>query len=284
MSEQPSSGRFMLSSPQIEVALAEIRFSPLQREIAIHEALAFRDALRAVGVELEAVQPAAARELSLAMTPEGVQSSLVAQANGWQISDAAHQTVVTVLPAVVSMQTTQYERWSVTMRPALEALLAAVGEMLSPQLRSRVGLRYVNRLAGAAAGTASYWSTRIDPGLLGALNEASFADRVTGSQQQLDLADGPGRGRTIRHGCFRDAANRNSFSYLLDIDSFDTTTEPFEAAEIVGVAEELNRVAAQTFRGALTDAYSAELGLVPAGSAHDSPDATGVQVNGGGQA
>lgn len=279
MSEQPGSGRFMVSSPQIEVALAEIRFSPIQREIAVGEALAFRDALRAVGVGLEAVEPAAARELSLTMTPEGVQSSMVAQANGWQISDAAHQTVVTVLPTALSMQTTQYERWSVTMRPALEALLAAVGEMLSPQLRSRVGLRYVNRFAGAAA--ASYWSTRIDPGLLGALSEASFADRVTGSQQQLDMADGPGRGRTIRHGCFRDAANRNSFSYLLDIDSFDTTTEPFEAAEIVGVAEELNRVAARTFRGALTDAYSAELGLVPADSAQDSSDATGVHVNGG---
>ncbi len=279
MSEQPGSGRFMVSSPQIEVALAEIRFSPIQREIAVGEALAFRDALRAVGVGLEAVEPAAARELSLTMTPEGVQSSMVAQVNGWQISDAAHQTVVTVLPTALSMQTTQYERWSVTMRPALEALLAAVGEMLSPQLRSRVGLRYVNRFAGAAA--ASYWSTRIDPGLLGALSEASFADRVTGSQQQLDMADGPGRGRTIRHGCFRDAANRNSFSYLLDIDSFDTTTEPFEAAEIVGVAEELNRVAARTFRGALTDAYSAELGLVPADSAQDSSDATGVHVNGG---
>jgi len=279
MSERPGSGRFMVSSPQIEVALAEIRFSPIQREIAVGEALAFRDALRAVGVGLEAVEPAAARELSLTMTPEGVQSSMVAQANGWQISDAAHQTVVTVLPTALSMQTTQYERWSVTMRPALEALLAAVGEMLSPQLRSRVGLRYVNRFAGAAA--ASYWSTRIDPGLLGALSEASFADRVTGSQQQLDMADGPGRGRTIRHGCFRDAANRNSFSYLLDIDSFDTTTEPFEAAEIVGVAEELNRVAARTFRGALTDAYSAELGLVPADSAQDSSDATGVHVNGG---
>src|SRR4051812_42348332 len=81
MSEQPSSGPFMLSSPHIEVALVEIRFSPLQREIAVEEALGFRDALRSAGVELEAVQPAAARELSLAMTAEGVQSSMVAQAN-----------------------------------------------------------------------------------------------------------------------------------------------------------------------------------------------------------
>lgn len=284
MSEQARSGRFMLSLPQIEVALAEVRFSPLQREITVDEALALRSALRAAGMELEAVQPAAARELSLAMTPQGVQSSMVAQANGWQISDTANETVVTILPVAVSLQTTKYERWSVTMRPALEALLRAVGEVLSPQLRTRVGLRYVNRFAGAAAASPSYWSARIDPALLGKLSEPSFAERVAGSQQQLDLADGQGRGRTIRHGCFRDAANRNSFSYLLDIDSFDTTTEPFNAKEVVIVAEDLNRLAAQTFREALTDAYSAELGLVPVEAALDSAETTGGQMNGGGQA
>jgi uncharacterized protein (TIGR04255 family) len=283
MSEQPADGRFILSSPQIEVALAEVRFSSPQRELQVDDALALRDALRTGGVDLEIIQPAAARELSLTMTPEGVQTSTVAQTDGWQISDTGHQTVLTVLSSAVSVQTNRYERWSVTMRPILAALLPAVGEVLSPRLRSRIGLRYVNRFTGVAAETAGFWSTRIEPRLLGVLSEASFADRVTGSQQQLDLLDGHGRGRTIRHGCFRDAAIRHTFSYLLDIDTFDTNTESYDAAQIVSVTEELNRVAAQTFRGSITDTYEAELGLAPVGPVEGSarrPDGPGA---GGGQ-
>lgn len=253
---------FVLASPQIEVALAEFRFSPLQREISAEDALAIRAALRSAGTDLETVQPAAAHELSLAMTPAGVQSSTVAEAHGWQISDTAHRTVVTILPASVSVQTSQYERWSRSLRPVLAALVVAVHDVLAPHLRTRVGLRYVNRLADPEARSAGHWTDRIDPRLLGPLSDRAFADRVTGSQQQLDLTDGTGRGQTLRHGCFRDAATRNAFSYLLDIDAYDTTTEPFGAGEVLGVTEELNRVAAATFRNALTTAYAAELGLV----------------------
>jgi uncharacterized protein (TIGR04255 family) len=264
----PDGAPFLLATPQIEVALVEFRFSPIQREITVDDALAIRAAMRAAGTELESVQPAASHELSVAMTPAGVQSSTVAQANGWQLSDTVHRTVVTVLPASVAVQTSRYERWGVTLRPMLEALLVSVGDVLKPQLRTRIGLRYVNRFADARAVTAGYWTERIDSALLGPLSDRQFADRVTGSQQQLDLADGPGRGQTIRHGCFQDAASRGAFSYLLDIDAYDTTTEQFVAGDALNLTKDLNRAAARTFRGALTDAYAAELGLVEV----DGPD------------
>ncbi len=134
----PDGAHFLLATPQIEVALVELRFSPLQREITVEDALAVRAALRAAGTELGSVQPAASHELSVAVTPAGVQSSTLAQANGWQISDTAHHTVVTVLPASVAVQTSRYERWSVTLRPLLEALLSSVGEVLQP-LSSTLG-------------------------------------------------------------------------------------------------------------------------------------------------
>ena len=259
----PRDSGFVLARPQIEVALAEIRFSPPGRDVTTADALAVRDAARHAGLDLEAVQPAVSHEVLLSVGPEGPQSSSVTQTQGWQMTDAERQMVVTLLPTAISVQTNRYLRWSVTLRPALDALLSGVEQTLHPELRVRVGLRYVNRFADVVAVTPEHWSGRIAPHLLGPLVAEPFAGRVIGSQQQLELSDGPGRGRTLRHGCFRDAATRSAYSYLLDIDAFDTTSEPFTSADVIDIAQQLNRVAAATFRDALTSSYASELGLEP---------------------
>lgn len=272
---------FVLTKPSIEVALAEFRFSPIERVVDAGVALEIRTALRAAGFEFASVQPAAAKELSVSVTPSGVQSSTVAQANGFQLSDPGHHTVVTILPSSVAVQVNRYERWSISLRPTLDALLTTVGDVLEPQLRTRIGLRYVNRFADARARTASHWTTRIDPELLGPLCKQSFADRVTSSQQQLDLSETTGRGQTLRHGCFQDSANRGTFSYLLDIDAYDTATELFRPNEVLDVVEALNRASAKTFRWAITDAYADELGLEEVDGPTPSQDETTADLGNG---
>ena len=155
--------RFVVTTPQIEVALAEIRFARPVKEVTARQRYdEIRDALRAAGIDLQSVQPAAAHEVSLALTPAGVQSSSVAQDNGRK-SDAERKLIITVLPASASIQTTRYERWGVSLRPVLEALLAALDQALAPQLRSRVGLRYVNRFADPAASSAAHWPEDLRP-------------------------------------------------------------------------------------------------------------------------
>jgi uncharacterized protein (TIGR04255 family) len=163
-----------------------------------------------------------------------------------------------VLPGAVVLQTRRYERWSVTLRPAVFAMLEVVQRHLAPALVARIGLRYVDRFVDNVA-TAATWSGRINSHLLGAVEHPVFGAHVRSAQQQIDLELGPAHGAILRHGPFIDPAVGGATSYLVDIDAFDAESTTFDPQSLTVRAEVLNRTAATLFQSTLTPEFLREL-------------------------
>ena len=253
--------RFTLARPTIEVAAAEIRMTSGLATTEERLALSLREALRATDLAFSVMGPAARQEVSLSMSPAGGQAVQGTSVQGWTFNDEHTQLQVTWLPDVLLVQTSSYTHFSETLRPVLHAALGWLEENGQVQLRTRAGLRYVNRLVDESAVGPQSWQGRVQDWLLGPVIAGPWANRVADAHQQLNLRNEDSSNTALRHGPFRDAGARNSFSYLLDFDVFDASTEPFTASSTLDLITRLNYTAATTFRGTLTAAFLDLLGI-----------------------
>lgn len=120
-------------------------------------------------------------------------------------------------------------------------------------------MRYVNTLRDETASSHRVWATRVEASLIGAVAAGPFVSRIVAAQHQLQLVRGDGLEATLRHGLLQ--LPRAGSGYLLDWDVYDSASELFEAQDVLGVAERLNRAAAALFRESLTGDYVVELGI-----------------------
>lgn len=256
-----SGERFILARPTIEVAAAEIRLtSGLALAEEVH-ALSLREALRGSGHSFKTMSAAARQEVALSMSPAGGQAVQGTSVQGWTFSDEPSQMQVTWLADVLLVQSSSYTHYSETLKPVLEAALHWLADNAGVQLRTRAGLRYVNRLVDESADTAQAWRGRVNDWLLGPVVAGPWAARIEHSHQQLHIRNEESTTTVLRHGPFRDAAARNNFSYLLDLDVFDEGTEAFNVLDTLELLTRLNYTAATLFRGTLTAEFLEELGI-----------------------
>lgn len=256
-----SGERFVLARPTIEVAAAEIRLTSALSAIEQPLALSLRDALRGTELSFKVMNPAARQEVAVSMSPTGGQAVQGTSVQGWVFSDEAAQMQVTWLPDVLLIQTSAYTHFSETLRPVLEAALNWLDQHAQVQLRTRAGLRYVNRLVDESAAAPQAWRGRVEDWLLGPVVTGPWVERVEQAHQQLHLRNPDSTTTALRHGPFRDAAARNNFSYLLDLDVFDASTEPFSVSSALDLLTRLNYTAATAFRGTLTQGFLEQLGI-----------------------
>lgn len=256
-----SGERFILARPTIEVAAAEIRFTSAAGAAEEGLALSLRDSLRTTELAFKVMNPAARQEVAVSMSPVGGQAVQGTSVKGWVFNDESAQMQVTWLPDVLLVQSSSYTHFSETLKPVLEAALSWLDENAHVQLRTRAGLRYVNRLVDEAATAPQAWQGRVQDWLLGPVIAGPWAQRVEQAHQELHLRNADSTNTALRHGPFRDAAARNSFSYLLDLDVFDASTEPFAGASALELLTRLNYTAATVFRGTLTSEFLEQLGI-----------------------
>jgi len=255
----PRSERVLLRRAQIEVALVEVRFHTGRTEITSEEGLNFRNLLKDAGVDLPRLQAAQQQQVSLNIGPAGATSGVEVHARGWQLASEDGYVLATVLPDAVVVQTTKYARWSTGLRPALEALLRAAVDVLSPDLVQRVGIRYVNRLVDDKAQSPAAWVGRIQPTALGPITDPVLGPLLEATQQQIELTLGDAQGAIVRHGAFKDAASRGRYSYLLDIDVFDGQSNRFDPEGILLAAQVLNRSALSIFQHIVLPEYREQM-------------------------
>jgi uncharacterized protein (TIGR04255 family) len=252
----PPAEPVLLAQSQLEVALVEVRFSGLRDAVTTNEVLGLRQLLADAGLELPRMQATQQQQIAVAVTPGGdVTPELEVRASGWQLASDDGHLVATVLPNMVAVQSTHYERWSTSLSPTLQTLVAAVGATLEPELVHRVGVRYVNRLTLPDAVTPAAWTGSINPKVLGPLTDDVLGATIAGSQQQLELKLGDAHGALVRHGAFADGAIGGRYSYLVDIDVFDQTTARFDVSAIAETSRTLNRTALSLFQLIVTPAY-----------------------------
>jgi uncharacterized protein (TIGR04255 family) len=256
----PAADRTLLEQAPLELAVVEVRFQPTMAEITAESGLRLRGRLAELGHPFVQLDQAQQGQVSINI-PVGGQPipQVQAVASGWRLLSSGGHLQVTLMPGMVAIQTSRYERWSVSLRPVLEAVLEVTGELLSPALVGRIGLRYINRFVDRNATTASAWKDRIHEQLLGPVWHPVLGDLVRGTQQQVELGLGDTQGALLRHGPITDPAAGGATSYLLDIDVYDAEPSAFKLVELIRRAEALNRTAATLFQAALTPAYLHEL-------------------------
>lgn len=253
--------RFTLQRPTIEVAAAEIRFHGREGGIGQEDALELRDGLAAAGFVYRNITPTLQQQVMISFAEQGGQAVSGSATQGWVLSDDKRAVQLTVMPAALILQATTYERWSVTFEPLLQALLPLIGQLLGLTVHTRVGLRYVNRVADPGVTRVDGWTGKIRAGLLGPVADVSLSQHLLEAQQTIVLGNPDGTRTVLRHGPFSDPATHGSYSYLLDIDVFDERTERFTVDAALAAFVALNRTAASLFLEALERAYADELGL-----------------------
>jgi uncharacterized protein (TIGR04255 family) len=257
----PPADRALLVEPPLELAVVEVRFASDASDVESEVALALRETLAGIGQDYPQMERAQENRVEIQMAPDGAiepQTRVAQFARGWRLHAADDSSTVTILPSAVVLQTRRYERWSVTLRPVVLAMLEVVQHHLAPALVVRIGLRYVDRFVGNTT-TAATWSGRISPHLLGAVEHPVFGTHVRAAQQQIELDLGHAHGAILRHGPFSDPAVGGAISYLVDIDVFDAESTTFDPDSLTVRAEVLNRTAATLFQSTLTRDYLAEL-------------------------
>ncbi len=252
----PGADRTLLAHAPLELAIAEFRTAPREEELSADSGLRFKERLAELGVAFVRMEPIQQQRLSL-----NVQAGVAASpqvkvgTRGWLFVSADGATQMSLLPEAVVYQTSRYNRWSVTMRPAIEAVVTAMNELQPTPLVMRIGVRYVNRLVDTTASTAQSWIPRLNEHFLGPLCHRDLGVLVRASQQQVELVFSDTQGALVRHGPFLDAAAGGSSSYLIDIDVFDTEPLRFDEANLVERMEVLNRTAATLFQAVLKPDY-----------------------------
>jgi uncharacterized protein (TIGR04255 family) len=252
----PGADRTLLARAPLELAIAEIRFGGTSGELPPDAGLRLQARLQEAGLAMTRLEPRQNQRVNFA---PGAPPSVEIESVGWFVASSDGAAQATVLPGSAVFQTARYHRWSVTMRPAIEALLEAVAAMSSPAVVVRVGLRYVNRFVDERALNPAVWRGRISDTFLGPIGHPELGRLVKTSQQQLELAFSETQGAIVRHGPFVDETRARSVSYLLDIDCFDGTPSRFDVGEVAERAEVLNRTAATVFQAVLTEEYRREL-------------------------
>lgn len=255
LGDLPAADRTLLVKPPLELALVEIRYLPVGDAITAEQMLAIRD-LASSDVQFGRLEEARAERVQVNVTSDGTANTSVQNVmRGWQLLSGDGKLTAQVMPEALVVQNLAYERWSVSLRRPLEALLRGLQQVLSPPLTQRIGLRYVDRFVDPAATSAQAWRERIDPHLMGVAGHPVLGDKILGAQQQLEVHLGSTQGAVLRHGPFRDPGAGGAVSYLLDIDVFDAASSAFDPATVVAVAERLNRTALSLFQQVLTPAY-----------------------------
>jgi uncharacterized protein (TIGR04255 family) len=251
----------LLARPPLEVVIFEMRaISDSPITLGSAEGLRLKDAATAAGFTVERIEPTQQQAISMQVT-QGEQAKPLVETRsvGWQLFSADGASIASVLPGVISVQTTRYVSWEGTFRPLLTGALAAFADVLQPQIRQRIGLRYVDRMVDPDASGAAAWRGRVADALLGPIADPALGERVISSQQQVELEIGDNQRALLRHGPFADGALHGAVSYMLDIDVFDTTTTAFEFESTLAVADELNQLALSLFQAALSQPYLSEL-------------------------
>ena len=255
----PVTKRVVLKKRQIDVALFEVRFSASDNIITPGQGFEIQGLISDVDVPLPRIQPAQKQQIAVSVNATEPVSQVEVQGRGWQFLTSDDSVIVTVMPDSFAVQTTAYERWSVSILPFLQALVKAIAKVLRPELVYRVGLRYVNRLVDESAKSPTAWLGKINDRLLGAVQDPELGRLLTSTQQQLELKLGDSAGAVLRHGAFIDSASRGATSYLIDTDVFSVEACRFDLDLISKRARTLNVTALALFQQVVTAAYHDEM-------------------------
>src|SRR5712664_1959860 len=129
----PEADDRLLARPPLDLVICEVRTLPSPGLVLEpNEGLRLKDAATAAGFAVQRLEQAQQQSVRLEVVAgQPAAPSIELHNIGWQLIAPEAGCVATVMPGVMTLQTTQYRSWAETFRPLLASVLTAVGEVLA---------------------------------------------------------------------------------------------------------------------------------------------------------
>lgn len=153
----------------------------------------------------------------------------------------------------------EYESWEQFSQQIKEAE-SAFREIYSPSYYSRIGLRYVDRIAPEDFNlTDTKWNDLLQPYLIGILgfNEIENTVKDIRTTCKIDIPDTQGATVTLRYGLTKDK-EKDLDAYTIDADFAIENVE--EKDGTFGILDRFHELAGRFFRWAITDTLHQAMG------------------------
>ncbi len=239
----PQPDRTLLAVPPLVVTLSQVKFDA--RDEAATPEMGARLLEHARRLDMPEMTQIHHQQVVISWTPGEVQQA-PRQPAGWQFMTKDHILVLTVLRDQMSLETRSYGGWdafAAAWATAVEMLVEVVG----PELRTRLGLRYVNRVTPAGVTTAAELQRAdlIESSFLGPAVGSALSEYVTATEGRVALSFPDGTDALVQHGV---VAESESQAFVLDIDCFRTQATQFDAGDVTEASAGLNKRSLQVFQ------------------------------------
>ncbi|CAN5653524.1 hypothetical protein BH18ACT13_BH18ACT13_17370 [soil metagenome] len=201
--------------------------------------------------------PRVSQEQQLGMTlgPQGV--SQMPPTSLWRFNELDGPWTIALGRDFLALETQVYRRYEELVDRLAEAI-DVLGQ-IGVQVRERIGLRYVNRLADPEARRATDWRRFIRHELLGVVGGPELGDDVVQAIQQIRLRE-PDGFVVIHHGYLSDeVAGNDGAHYLIDIDVFDERAVRFDPDETLKLIDSYHERLKDLFEISITDEMRSHL-------------------------
>jgi len=185
----------------------------------------------------------------------------------WRFSDPDGHWRVSLTPTFIALETTKYMSRSDFLGRLL-TVTESLAEHFNPGQVDRLGVRYIDRITGAAVDEIA---TLVRPevrGITGTIGAAHAAHAL--SETIFQLPDAGPRvlarwgvlppGTTIDPAAVEPAQEQ---SWILDLDMFSTSPMPFDVERIIAEAQRYAERIYTIFRWAITDSFLKRYGGTP---------------------
>ncbi|PAZ16671.1 hypothetical protein CLM62_06975 [Streptomyces sp. SA15] len=188
----------------------------------------------------------------------GLTASQTPAMRGWQLRSSDGGWIVNIQPDHFAIETTAYEGWE-KFKQRLGMLIQAVGENISPSLRHRVGLRFVNQIGYPNVESPQDWKECIGEVIYQEKLYSSLGSSLKAAMQVFEVTAPDGNTLVMRHG-FQASGHGESMTYVLDNDCSRTGSLKFDASEILGIVESLHKLSLRAFEMGTSEALRKYLG------------------------
>jgi uncharacterized protein (TIGR04255 family) len=248
----PEADPTRLRKSPLEVVVAQIRYEHAPQAGEGRVAVAVHEALGGAQGPYPNVEQLPAQTVNFTFTPG--QAPQAEQASGpatWRFASKDAAWTVSLTPDFVALETTRYTTWADDFRVRLGAIVDAVAEFVRPVLSSRIGVRYVDRIAELDLRSPADWEAYVAAELLGPTRHPVLGPGIRQAQQQLLLDVDEDTGCALRHGF---VAEGERLDYLMDFDVFRQAGRPFDPDEVKRTADTLNDYSLRLFHVCVTPA------------------------------
>lgn len=250
--ELPEGDPTRLEKSPLEVVVAQVRYENAPQVAAGEVALAVHGALGGESGPYPNVGQSESGTVNFVVGPgQPPKAEATSGPPSWQFTSADGAWTVSLATEFVALETTNYGTWSDDFRARLADVLDAVATNVQPVINSRVGVRYIDRIAELEIETPADWEPYVIPELLGPILHPTLGPGVRQSQGQLVIELEENVACTLRHGLIPDGKR---VDYLMDFDVFRQAGRPFDADEVKTIADRLNKYSLSLFQACVTPA------------------------------